>query len=169
MGQILILFVFYAICASAVLVWSTLLDDRRALRSQMSLRRIEYVAIPDHSFFELAEQHPNLVIFDVHSDRGVNGWSEFISYWLPISALNLPGVLKWLPPASIVVLCCKDAAEQLDARTNTILLQVGIGTVYFLDDSSVVQADRSCASHVTARAPNRELHNGDGSGAPLVT
>jgi hypothetical protein len=97
------------------------------------------------------------VIFDIHADRGVSGQSEFISYWLPISVVDLPGVLKWLPPASSVAFCCKDAAEQLDSRIKTILLQLGIRIVYFLDDSSVVQADRSCAPDVSARTANREL------------
>jgi len=164
------IFVLYAIGASTVLVWSTLLDKGRGLGPQVSRRRIEYVAIPDCAFLELAEQCPDLVIFDVHADLGVSGWSEFISYWLPISVDDLPGVLKWLPPATRVAFCCKGAAEQLDTRTKTILLQLGIGTVYFLDGSSVVQADRSCAPDVTARAANRELRiNDDGSEAPLMT
>jgi len=52
MGQILIICVFYSICAAGVLVWSTLLGERRELRPQMSRAGIEYVAIPDPSFFD---------------------------------------------------------------------------------------------------------------------
>jgi hypothetical protein len=56
MGQMLIIFVFYCVGASAVLVWSTLLDEGRGLRPQASRCGIEYVAIPDHLLFEWEEQ-----------------------------------------------------------------------------------------------------------------
>jgi hypothetical protein len=127
MEAMLVALVLYSIWAAAVLVWSTLLDEGRMLSPQMSRGGFEYVAIPDHSFLELMDQHPNLVIFDVHADRGACGWSELISYWLPISAGDLPRVLKWLPPASRVVFCCKNTTEQLGTRIKTILLQLGIG------------------------------------------
>jgi hypothetical protein len=156
MGEILVIFVLYAIGASTVLVWSTLLDTGRMLAPQVSPRGIEYVAISDCIFFELAEQHPEFVIFDIHADRGVSGWSEHISHWLPISIAELPCVLKWLPPESIVVLCCKNAAQQLDTRTKTMFLELGIGTVYFLDDSSAFQTSRSAIPRITTEDSNRE-------------
>jgi hypothetical protein len=136
MGEILIIYVLYSICASGVLVWSTLSDEGRELRPRQSRGDVQYAAIPDHLFLELAEQHQNLVILDVHADRGSGGWSDLISYWLPISAVDLPRVMKCLPPASRVVFCCKDATEQLDTQTKAILLQLGIGTVYFLSNTS---------------------------------
>jgi len=101
----------------------------------MSRAGIEYVAIPDPSFFDLAAQHSNLVVFEMHADHRAGACTEFISYWLPISSVDLPGVLKWLPPATRVVFCCKHATEQLDTLTKPILLQLGIKTVYFLSDS----------------------------------
>jgi hypothetical protein len=156
MAEILIIFVFYPICASVVLVWSTLLGDGRALRSRMSRGEIEYAAIPDHSFFELAAQHSNLVIFEMHADHGAGGCSDLISYWLPISSVDLPDVLRWLPPASRVVFCCKDATEQLNTRTKTVLLQLGVGTVYFLDDRTVFQGNRWFDPEVTTHDGNRE-------------
>jgi hypothetical protein len=156
MEEMLVALVLYSIWASAVLVWSTLLDEGRMLSPQMSRGGLEYVAIPNHSFFELMEQHPNLVIFDVHADRGASGWSELISYWLPISGVDLPRVLKWLPPASTVVFCCRHAAEQLDTRIKTILLQLGIGTVYFLDDGQTFRPNH-CDLAVTADPTNREI------------
>ena len=157
MAEILMIFVLYAIGASTVLVWSTLLEKGRVFGPQISQRGIEYVAIPGYTFFELAEQHPNLVIFDVHADGGASGGSEFVSHWLPISAVDLPGVLKWLPPASRVVFCCKDATEHLDTQTKTILLLLGIGIAYFLDDSSLVPAKNSCASTFATLDANQEL------------
>jgi hypothetical protein len=156
MEEMLVALVLYSIWASAVLVRSTLLDEGRMLSPQMARGGFEYVAIPDQSFLELMDQHPNLVIFDVHADRGACGWSDLISYWLPISAGDLPRVLKWLPPASRVVFCCKNATEQLDIRIETILLQLGIGAVYFLDDNQTFPPNH-CDLAVTADPANREI------------
>jgi hypothetical protein len=156
MEEMLVVLVLYSVWASAVLVWSTLLDEGRILSSQMSRDGFEYVAIPDQSFLELMQQHSNLVIFDVHADRGASGWSELISYWLSISAVDLPRVLKWLPPGSAVVFCCRHAAEQLDTRIKTILLQLGIGTVYFLDDGQTFRPSH-CDLAVTAGPANRQI------------
>jgi hypothetical protein len=156
MEEMLVVLVLYSIWASAVLVGSTLLDEERMLKPQISRNGFEYVAIPDHSFLELMEQHQNLMIFDLHADRGASGWSELISYWLSLSAVDLPRVLKWLPPASTIVFCCRHAAEQLDTRIKTILLQLGIGTVYFLDDGQAFRPSH-CDLPVTADSANREI------------
>ena len=141
---------------SAVLVWSTLLDEGRILSPQKSRDGFEYVAIPNQSFLELMQQHSNLVIFDVHADRRASGWSELIFYRLPISAVDLPRVLKWLPPASTVVFCCRRVAERLDTRIKTILWQLGIETVYFLDDGQTFRPSH-CDLAVTADPANREM------------
>ena len=80
-----------------------------------------------------------------------------VSSWLPISSVDLPGVLKWLPPATRVVFCCREATEQLDTSTKTVLLQLGIGTVYFLGDRSVFHGGRWLDPEVTTRDGNREV------------
>jgi hypothetical protein len=156
MEEMLVVLVLYSIWASAVLVWSTLLDEARMLNHQMSRGGVEYVAIPDHSFLELMERHQHLMIFDLHADPRASGWSELISYWLALSVVDLPRVLKWLPPRSTVVFCCRHAAEQLDTRINTILLQLGIGTVYFLDDGQTFRPNH-CDLAVAADPANREI------------
>jgi hypothetical protein len=158
MGEILILVVFYSVCASAVLVWSTLLGERRVFRPQIPPGgiEIEYVAIPDHLLFTWAERCPGLVIFDVHADHGVSRWYESTSYYLPISPCELPGVLKWLPPASRVVLCCKDATDQFAPQAQTMLLQLGIGTVYFLNDTPGFEANHRGEAGLITRDPSRE-------------
>jgi hypothetical protein len=124
--------------------------------SQMTRDEFEYVAVPDHSFLVLMQRHTNLVIFDVDADPGASGWAELISYWLLISAVDLPRVLKWLPPSSTVVFCCRRAAERLDTRIKTILLQLGIETVYFLDDGQSFRPNH-CDLAVTADPANREI------------
>lgn len=156
MAHILIIFVFYCICESAFLVWSTLLDKGHMLRPQASWCGIEYVAIPKQVLFEWNEQSSNLVIFDLHPDRAGSKSSEF-SCWLRISPADLANVLKWLPPTSRVVFCCRDATEHLNTRTKTILLQLGIETVYFLEESLVVRPNSRSAPEVTRRAGNRQV------------
>jgi hypothetical protein len=131
---------------------------------------LEYVAIQGDSFFEPTEQHPSLVIFDVHAAREASGWGEFISCWLPISAVDLPSVLRWLPPASRVVFCCKNATAQLDTHTKTILWQLGIGTVYFLSGSAVLQGNRCCGPdpHDTGCQSRTAENNDDSTEASLM-
>jgi hypothetical protein len=170
MGEILVVYVLYSICACGVLVWSTLLDGGRVLGPRMPQDGLEYVAIQEDSFFEPTEQHPSLVIFDMHAAHEASGWGEFISYWLPISAVDLPSVLRWLPPASRVGFCCKNATAQLDTHTKTILLQLGIGTVYFLSGSAVLQGNRWCGPdpHGTGCQSRTTEKNDDSNEAPLM-
>jgi hypothetical protein len=146
----------FSIWACGVLVWSTLVYEGRDLGLRRGRGGIESVAISDRSLFEWAARHTNLVIFDVHLDRGIGGWTELTPYWLPLSTMDLPSLLEWLPPASKVVFCCRDAALQLDARTKTTLFERGIETVYFLDESRIFEPDHSGAP-VAADQANREI------------
>lgn len=157
MGQVLILLVFYSVCAAVVLIWTTLLDAGRVWNAEMPSSGIQFVPLPECSLFELAEQDPSLVIFDVHANRKTSGRLKFISHWLPISAGQLPIMLKLLPPGSRVVLCCKDAIEQIDTHTKRILLQLGIKTVYFVSDYDVMYGNRWFDPEVTMHNANRKL------------
>ena len=156
MGEILVIYVLYSIYACIVLVWSTLLDEERIVDPQVSWDGVEFVAIRDRSFRERPEQHPNLLIFDVHPNHGVSGWWRFPSNWLPISAVDLPSVMKCLPPGSRVGFCCRAATEDLDPPIKMILLQLGIKTVYFLSASRVTQGNRWLESEITVGNANRE-------------
>ena len=151
----LILLVFYAICASAVLVWSTLLAEGRDFRFQRY--GLRHVAISDYMLMEWAAGIPNLVILDVHRNRGIGGWDELASCWLPISIKDVPSLLELLPPASMVVFCCREATEQLDSRSKTALAQTGIGTVYFLESSAIFPTNHCCEIDLPTRFINRGL------------
>ena len=63
MDTALILYAIYAICVSAVLIFSTLPQERPVPRSgpQAPNGRIKYVVIPSSSFHEWAHCNPNLV------------------------------------------------------------------------------------------------------------
>ncbi len=157
MGQILIFLAFYAVCAVAVLVWSTLREEEEGVDSGHRAARpmVRRVAISDYLLVEWADQVPDLVILDVHVDRGIGEWDELAPHWVPVRLTDLSTLLNWLPSGSMVVFCCREATKQLDTRSETALLQAGIGTIYFLDASPVFQANRS--DEVPIRDANGEL------------
>ena len=129
--------ILYAICASAVLIFSTLPQERPAPRSgpQAPNGRIKYVVIPSSSFHEWAHCHPNLVIFDLQVHRERNARHESIPEPLQVSPRDLSGLLKWLPPESTVVVSGGAAMERLDAKSESTLFRLGIDVIFVLDRS----------------------------------
>jgi len=129
--------ILYAICASAVLVFSTLPRERPVPRSgpKAPNGRIKYVVIPSFSFHEWAHCHPNLVIFDLVAHRERNAWHESIPDPLQVSLGDLSGLLKWLPPESTVVVSGGDAMKRLDANSESTLFRLGIDVIFLLDRS----------------------------------
>ena len=156
MRELLIIYVVYSMCATAALVRSTL-NQRRGWDLQTCRDEVKYVAISDYFLLEWAASVPGLVILDVHLKRGIGGWEELASYWLPTSLTDLPSLLEWLPPASMVVLCCRAATKELDIQSKIALMQAGIGTIYFLDESPVFQTNQYRDHAVTTGDANREL------------
>jgi hypothetical protein len=128
--------ILYVICASAVLVSITLLREHPAPRSaQAPNGGIEYVVIPSFSFHEWAHCHPNLVIFDLVADYERNAWHESIPDPLQVSLGDLPGLLKWLPPESTVVVSGGGVMERLDENSESALFRLGIDVIFLLDKS----------------------------------
>ena len=157
MGQTLIFLLFYAVCAVVVLVWSTLREEGVDSGQRAARPMVRRVAISDYLLVEWADQVPDLVILDVHADRGIGEWDELAPYWVPVRLTDLSTLLNWLPSGSMVVFCCREATKQLDTRSETALLQAGIGTIYFLDDSPVFQANHCCDHDVQLRDANGEF------------
>jgi len=129
--------ILYAICASAVLIFLTLPQERPAQRTgpEAPNSLIEYVVIPSSSFHEWAHCHPNLVIFDLQAHRERNAKHESIPEPLQVSLRDLSALLKWLPPESTVVVSGGDAMERLDANCESTLFRLGIGVIFLLDRS----------------------------------
>jgi hypothetical protein len=128
--------ILYAICASALVIWSTLSrNDRLRQRCShpASKSRIHYVAIPSFLLHEWEKCYPDLVIFDLRTDNDKKAWHEDIAGSLTVSKSDLPNLLKWLPPKSTVVLSCGDGIEHFHTQTEGALLQLGIETIYLLD------------------------------------
>jgi len=128
--------IFYAICASALLIWSISrrnYDLRHRCTHPASRSRIDYVAIPSFSLREWIACSPNLVVFDLHSNSERNAGQENFPGMLTVSMNDLPNLLKWLPPESTVVLSCGDDIERFNAKIESTLLQLGIKAIYFLN------------------------------------
>ncbi|HYW38469.1 MAG TPA: hypothetical protein VE957_10175 [Terriglobales bacterium] len=128
--------IFYAICASALLIWSTSrrnYDLRHRCAPPASKSRIDYVAIPSFSLRGWIACNPNLVVFDLHSKNARSAGQESFPGMLTVSMNDLPNLLKWLPPESTVVFSCGDDLERFNAEIEGTLLQVGIKAIYFLN------------------------------------
>jgi hypothetical protein len=154
-----IFWIAYSVYAVAALVWSTLRDEDAGppATSHPSPSAIEYVAISGFLLFEWTACYRNLVILDVHGDRERNGWRDYFPSWLAVSISDLPNLLAWVPRESRVVFCCRHATEQFDARTEALLTDHGIRTVYFLDDDTSFHAPLNSKRHSRQRQ-RRMLH-----------
>jgi hypothetical protein len=134
MEKVLIL---YAICASALVIWSTLARNdglRQRCGKPASKSTISYFAIPGFLLHEWTKCYPELVIFDVCTVSERNARHEDIPGSLTVSKSDLPNLLKWLPPNSMVVLSCGDDIERFDSQIEGALLQLGIEAIYLLDN-----------------------------------
>lgn len=140
MEKLLIAYACYSIFASASLIWSSLLAKSRDVQSNSSRPTVAYVPIPDYLVSEWTACYQNLILFDLHADHGINDCDECAPYRLTITTGDLPDLLRWLPSASRIVFCCRHATENFDNRIETAFLQLGIETIYFLDESPIVQA-----------------------------
>ncbi len=122
--------------------------------SQASKGRIEYVVIP-HSFLGgWAQSYPNLVIFDLQARAPGDESLENIAGWLPVSASELPGLLKWLPPESRVVFSAAGAIRRLDSEIEDVLLQSNIETVFFCEETATCPLPISFGKGTTTRSRN---------------
>lgn len=125
----------YVLCASALLVYSTLphgYPDPKA--GQLTPRgTVDYVVISGVLLREWAAYCPNLMIFDLHRDSERNSRHEHIPGALAISADDFRHLVKWLPPGSRIVFSGAGFKQHLDAQTEGILFQLGIEAIYFVD------------------------------------
>jgi hypothetical protein len=161
--------ILYAICASALVIWSTLSRNdslRQRCSHPASKSRISYVAVTTFFLHEWAKCYPDLVIFDLCTDSERNARHENIPWSLTVSKADLPNLLKWLPPKSTVVLSCGDGIKHLDTQTEGALLQLGIEAIYLLDRGVnfplTVTSDerRAGRTAVTEESrPNRREHS----------
>jgi hypothetical protein len=136
--------IIYVICASAVMIWSTSLDNEtyRSCRKHT----VEYIAIPRMLLDTWATHCSNLVVFDV-LDRHTNDRKrQRIPGSLQITLCELPALAKWLPDHTKLVLSNFDVSVHLDASIENTLLDVGIGVIYILDGGSAFPSSAVASS-----------------------
>ncbi len=127
--------ILYAVCASALLICSTSRRDANLHKScGCAQRAINYVAIPGFVLHELAERHPDLVIFEMCTDGERNARRMVNPGALTVAEDELPHLLKWLPPRSTVVFSYGGGIRRFDAHIEATLLLLGIEVIYVLDD-----------------------------------
>lgn len=74
----------------------------------------------------------NLIIIDVRA-RGVRRPPhETIPEALNVPASELPSLLRWLPPQTILVFCCQGEIHRFDGQLEKLLSQAEINTIYLL-------------------------------------
>ncbi len=124
----------YAVCASALLICSTLpiYPARKAGRPNPA-GTVDYVVISGFLLLDWEHGCPNLLIFDLHSDRESNWRHKNIPGVLTISLHDFQHLARWLPPGSRVVFCGMGLKRPFDAQTERILLQLGIEAIYLLE------------------------------------
>ncbi len=111
--------ILYAICASAVLIWSTShhSDDlSQKCTHPASKPTIDYIAIPSFLLSEWIACYPNLVVFSIFSDSQRKAGKEDCPGMLTISMNDLPGLLKLFPPGSTGPLSAAMTSSALTPR-----------------------------------------------------
>lgn len=127
--------VIYAIWASVVLIWATIAQDWSGpgVGPEAHDSDLEYIAIPKSLLPEWTRVCPNLVIFDLQSPCERTARNGSIPGSLPLSADQVDGLIRWLPPESKVVFCSHNGVERFDKRTELTFLGLGIEAIYFVD------------------------------------
>lgn len=161
--------VVYSVFASAVLVGCTLLDRWHRPQTLGLSRSIECVAISECLLLEWTRKCSNIVIFDLHAQPRSRPRAEFADCYLPIAIEDLRGILRWLPPGTRVIFCCRCAAEHWSFRTESELLRLGIGIVYFLDDQRPLPEEvKYGMDGFTNNEKQRNAHENHGIGSSCL-
>ena len=147
--------ILYAICASALVIWSTLPGDddlRRTCSHAAVKRKINFVAVPSSLLNDWDKRNPDLLIFDLCTNSERNVRQEDISGLLPVTTSDLANLLKSLPPGSKVVFSCADVIERFNAQAEGAFLQLGIETRYWRHTSAVTLPPSLVAKRVSLGA-----------------
>jgi hypothetical protein len=113
--------IIYAIYVLATLVWCA--------SRIMSLR---YVPISADTLNQWSASRENLIVIRLHSKSMRRVDRETVPGMLDVSPLELPGLLRWIPPQSSLVFCGQPQIVRFDANIEELLFRAKINPVYFL-------------------------------------
>lgn len=119
--------IIYAVYVLAMLFWCA--------SRLMSLR---YVSISADTLNQWSASRENLIVIHLRAKSTRCRKSETIPGVLEVSACELAGLLRWIPPQSSLVFCGQPRIERFDPHIEELLFRAKINPVYFLTGSAGV-------------------------------
>ncbi len=113
--------IVFAIYGLAVLIWCA---------SQMASLR--YVTIPVEILNRWTTDCQNLIVINLQSKSIPGADDATMSVALDASLMELPSLLRWIPPETRLVFSCPGRMRKFDGRIEELLFRAKINPVYLL-------------------------------------
>jgi hypothetical protein len=113
--------IVYAIYILAVLIWCA---------SRMT--KLRYVKISSDLLNRWAISCQSLIVIDLRTKTMRQSHHEAAPGALNVSMIELPSLLRWIPPLTAVVFCCEGEIHGFDAEIEALLFRAEINAVYLL-------------------------------------
>jgi hypothetical protein len=113
--------IIYAIYVLATLIWCA--------SRIMSLR---YVPISADTLSQWSTKRENLIVIHLRAKSTRRFNRETLPGVLEVSPVELPGLLRWIPPQSSLVFCGPPRIQRFDSNVEELLFRAKINPVYFL-------------------------------------
>lgn len=113
--------IIYAVYVLATLFWCA--------SRMFSLR---YVPITAETLHEWSTSRENLIVIHLSAKSSYRADPKTIPGVLEVSTLELPTLLRWIPPESSLVFCGQPEIQRFDSNIEEMLFRAKINPVYFL-------------------------------------
>lgn len=121
--------IVYAIYVAVVVIWSVACGTSQATA-------LSYATISVELLKEWESCGKNLIVIDLIRTppaRAASGtYCEPLSGTLSVSIAELHDVLRWIPPLTTLVFCCRGEVSRFDPNIEQHLLQAQINVVYWI-------------------------------------
>ncbi len=122
-----ILFFIYVLYAVIVLIWSSSSTSRMAIR---------HLVISPERLQQRSTVGSSPIIIELCPNRLDQPADSRIPGSLVVSSEQLNSLVRWTPPGATLVFKGPEAGHHLDPSVEQTLLDLGIGSVYWLETSS---------------------------------
>lgn len=119
--------IIYAVYVLATLFWCA--------SRMLSLR---YVPISADTLYQWSASRENLIVIHLRATSTRTVDAETIPGVLEVSTVELPSLLRWIPPQSSLVFCGQPKIQRFDSNIEEMLFRAKINPVYFLIRSAGV-------------------------------
>jgi hypothetical protein len=113
--------IVFAVYGLAVLIWCA---------SQMASLR--YATIPVEMLNRWTADCQNLIVINLQSKSIPGADVATMNAVLDASLMELPSLLRWIPPETRLVFCCPGRMRKFDGRIEELLFRAKINPVYLL-------------------------------------